>query len=98
VTARALHPVNRGARETSRSFSDGALLARLLRSLADCIALPTALLAFAMVAFVSVVQAEGTFAAAGAADADSESQNRPTAALRIADAPRRNRPPSRRSA
>ena len=31
-----------------------------------------ALLAFAMVAFVSVAQAEGTVAAAGAADADSE--------------------------
>src|SRR5262249_61666592 len=31
VTGRALHLVNRGARETSRSFSDGALLARVLR-------------------------------------------------------------------
>ena len=72
MTARALHPVNRCARETSRSFSDGALLARVLRSLADSIVLPMALLAFAMVAFVSVAQAEGTVAAAGAAEADSE--------------------------
>ena len=88
MTARALHPVNRGARETSRSFSDGALLARVLRSLADSIVLPMALLAFAMVAFVSVAQAEGTVAAAGAADADSEipggqkSAVEPTEALR----------------
>ncbi|HEX9450859.1 MAG TPA: marine proteobacterial sortase target protein [Burkholderiales bacterium] len=72
MTARALRPSNGGAREASGLFPDGSLLARILGRIADSIVLPMALLAFVMVAFVSVARADGNVVAAKAADADSE--------------------------